>query len=137
MTLLGITDPDALISNIQSHVGVDGATATAIANDAAVEIFNPIRDELESNLAAKRTDSKHIPIEQRMALEDIGQDIPTNVVQEAPKTVASIVEARLKEAAVVGGSTTTVVKDAIPKNPVADSSHMRRSITNDSYREQV
>jgi hypothetical protein len=137
MTLLGITDPDSLITNIHDHVGVDVAEATAIANDAALEIFNPIRDELEANLSAQRGGTAHIPIEQRMAMQGEGLEVPKSVVQDQPKTVAGIVEARLKEAEVVRTAPVADVSLAIPNNPVADSSHMRRAITNDSYREQI
>jgi hypothetical protein len=136
MTLLGITDPDALIANIHNHVGVDEGQAREIANDAALEIFNPIRDELEANLSASRGKTASIPVEQRMALDEMGEVVPKSVTQDAPKTVAGIVEARLKEVA-VGNTTTEPTKETIPKNPVADSSHMRRVIANDSYREQI
>ena len=84
MTLLGITDPDSLISNIESHVGVERDEAQAIANDAAVEIFNPIRDELEVSLATKRSSAANIPVEQRMIMDETEQYIPASVAQEAP-----------------------------------------------------
>lgn len=137
MTLLGITDPDALVGNIEAHVGVPHEIAQAIANDAATEIFNPIRDELEESLQHDRARGVHIPTEQKMALESSGIDIPKAVIEEAPKTVASIVAARIAEAESVPTSTTLPNKDTLPKNPVADSSHMRKSIANDLYREQV
>jgi hypothetical protein len=72
-----------------------------------------------------------------MALESSGIEIPKAVVEDAPKTVASIVASRLAEIESVPKSTALPNKDALPQNPVADSSHMRKSIANDLYREQV
>jgi hypothetical protein len=137
MTLLGITDPETLINNIQTHVGVSSDEAHAIANDAAVEIFNPIRDELEANLTLEHSSAVNIPINQKMAMEAAGESVPKSVEELAPKTVSSIITARMKEMEDSKNAPTTIVADTLPNNPAADSSHMRRAIANDVYREQV
>lgn len=137
MTLLGITDPDTLVENIVAHVGVDEPTARAIAGDAATEIFNPIREELETSLRADKGAGVTIPQEQKMALSAAEIDIPKSVTEAAPKTVASIVAARMQESQTAKDTATLPTPDTLPQNPVADSSHMRRAIANDPYREQV
>lgn len=137
MTLLGITDPDTLIENIRTHVGVTEDEARALANDAVETIFNPVRAELEAALTLEKGEGVHIPIEQKMALEATGETVPKSVTQEAPVTVASIVASRLSEAKTMQEQAQLPQKDVLPKNPAADSSHMRRTIENDPYREQV
>ena len=50
MTLLGFQNPEDLQGNIKTEVGVDDATAAALAADVSANVFQPIREELERQL---------------------------------------------------------------------------------------
>lgn len=50
MTLMGMQPAEELEENIKKEVGVDDETAHELANDIALEVFEPIRKELERQL---------------------------------------------------------------------------------------
>lgn len=50
MTLMGLQPADELESNIQREVEVDAAMARTLATDIALNVFEPIRKELERQL---------------------------------------------------------------------------------------
>ena len=65
LTLLGFQEPEDLADNFEKDLGVDQATADALAIDVSEHIFEPIRAELEKDLQyAVETD---IPEEEAVA----------------------------------------------------------------------
>lgn len=50
LTLLGIEDPKNMAKNISKEVGIDDATAQKLVADIAVQIFKPIREQMQVTL---------------------------------------------------------------------------------------
>lgn len=161
LALLGITDPKDLSVNVEKNVGVPAADAQQITNDAVEMIFEPIRFELEKAVAKKTgEEGVTIPVEQKQALAAAGAHIPTSIEEAQPKTLEAIIAKRAQDVAPekttqpqmtafnvtpseapietsTQTSQPTPPKETLPKNTAADSSHMRKTISNDLYREQI
>lgn len=54
LTLVGTKDPSQMPANVSKAVGVDLTTAQAMVDDIAVNIFKPIREELQDELENKK-----------------------------------------------------------------------------------
>lgn len=161
LALLGITDPKDLSVNVEKNVGVSATDAQQITNDAVEMIFEPIRFELEKAVAKKTgEEGVTIPVEQKQALASAGTQIPASIEEAQPKTLEAIIAKRAQDVAPEKITQAQVTafsaappetpiettaqaplapqpKETLPKNTAADSSHMRKTISNDVYREQI
>jgi predicted aldo/keto reductase-like oxidoreductase len=149
MALLGITDPEDLKENIQTHVGIDSALALAIANDAAELVFNPIQEKLRESVAGS-IETQHttdMPVtlshDHALAIQEAGIELPTSikmdntilkkdgsVAERVEKSIAAIIEKRASD---------PNHQSAEPKEKsiAADSSFARKNVAGDVYREQI
>lgn len=50
LTLLGIEDPEDMVKNIAESVRTDKDTAQQLVNDIAVEVFQPVREQMQREL---------------------------------------------------------------------------------------
>lgn len=163
LALLGITDPVDLAGNIAKNVGVEATLAQHITNDGVEMIFEPIRIELEKAVEKKnQKEGVVIPVEQKQALAQAGVQIPHSVEEAQPKTLDAIIAKRVQDVAPEKAAMPQMTafsaapaqipvaevtaqapvpsvsqKESLPKNTAADSSHMRKTIENDLYREQI
>lgn len=53
LTLLGIEDPEDMARNISKEVGIDDSTAKKLVADIALQIFKPIREQMQITLDSK------------------------------------------------------------------------------------
>ncbi len=50
LTLLGLEDPKEMAKNISKEVGIEKDLAQKLVNDIAIEIFKPIREQMQGTL---------------------------------------------------------------------------------------
>jgi hypothetical protein len=126
--LFGITAPEDLAGNIESHVGIPREQAVAINNDAVEIIFEPIRKQLQETVAADKAKNpgQIVSIEQQKVLDEIGVKVPAGTAVQTSKTLSDILKRR-SEGEKVG--------DAKTKNNAGDSEAARGKIEGDPYRE--
>jgi len=60
LTLLGLEDPQNMANNVAKQVGIKQDLAQKIVNDIAIEVFRPIRKEMQNALSSKGRDSDNI-----------------------------------------------------------------------------
>lgn len=132
LTLLGIEPIANLASNIQSEVGVDSATAIAIAADVSQIVFAPIRGELERLLGHPQAEAvASTPVDQVRAqalsaaheaeTSPVTTAVPVMPATPPPAPPTQKVERAPISAAYAPGA----------------ASHERKSVEGDPYREQL
>lgn len=103
MTLFGITPIDELQASIQKEVGVSAEIAAALSADISRIVFEPIRQELERELAhpeAKAKEMSEVEQVRQQALGDKQQAQETSVERRASsaEAMAAGVERRASSA---------------------------------------
>ena len=62
MTLLGIDEPENMAKNVAEEVGVSQDIAQQIVNDIALQIFKPIREQMQGKLDHEATERDVVPV---------------------------------------------------------------------------
>ena len=65
MTLLGIEQPENMAKNVAEEVNIPLETAQSIVSDIAVQIFKPIREQMQGKLAHEDIARETVPVEQK------------------------------------------------------------------------
>lgn len=147
MTLLGIHEPTDLAKNIQKDIGADAATASSLADAIFKTVFEPIRQELERQLDhPAATDAKVSDIDAMRSsalaedsasakqFESSPQAVATPATAPTPAAAPTIVPATPPSAA----PTQKVARAPISTTYTSNvSSHDRKTIEGDPYREQL
>lgn len=126
LTLLGFQRTEELAQNIKQHVDLDEATATALAADISKIVFEPIRAELEKELAQPaahaETESGPVEAERSAPSTPIRPPAPPVIAATPPRLPPEKKAERPGVSATYGAPT---------------PSHERKAIEGDPYREQV
>jgi len=125
MTLFGVIPVDELQANIKKEVGVPDELAAALAADISHIVFEPIRAELERELAdsEQRTENREQTFGEGEQKIESSEQRPTPVVPATPPPPAP---------------TGTAVRAPISESYAAqEPSHTRKVIEGDPYREQI
>ena len=137
LTLLGFQEPEELQDNLKSEVGVDEATAVALASDISSTVFQPIREELERQLEHPEAKAEQLNVAEEAKRQILQQETTENTT--TPTAVA-----------LVASSQTTVAPGTPPapapeqqavRTTISDSyktgeaSNARKDVHNDPYRE--
>ena len=62
MTLLGIEQPENMAKNVAEEVNIPLETAQSIVSDIAVQIFKPIREQMQGKLAHEDIARETVPV---------------------------------------------------------------------------
>lgn len=65
LTLLGLEDPKEMAKNISKEVGIEKNLAQKLVNDIAIEIFKPIREQMQGTLDSEAIKRKIVPVGQK------------------------------------------------------------------------
>lgn len=137
LTVLGLSEPDALVENITKEVVIARERAQEIVDDIATTVFKPIREELERQLEhpdAQAKEVSEVEAARAQALEgSMGQGLgvreesantqpPTSVVQPATPPPSA------PEIKVTRPTDSSTYKPGIP-------SDKRDTVHDDPYRE--
>lgn len=141
-TLLGIESSEELEKNIKNEVGVPEETAHALAEDIAQNVFEPIRVELEKELAARAPAQSSAMDEVEAAAADTAAPAqqtapasPVPAVPAAPATPpASVLPATPPAPAPEGQALRAPLSESYH---AGEPSSARRDIDNDPYREPL
>jgi hypothetical protein len=147
LALLGFQKMEDLAKNIQSEVGVDAATAAALAEDISKIVFEPIRHELERQLehpaAAAEKTSEMDDMRTQMLAGAAANTIPATQVMPII-AIEPVIETTPATPAIapatppVPAPTGKVERSAIsPAYTPSVASHERKTIEGDPYREQL
>ncbi|HVU75474.1 MAG TPA: hypothetical protein VHD38_01380 [Candidatus Paceibacterota bacterium] len=139
LALLGFQQVESLRGNIQKEVGVDEATANALAEDISTIVFAPIRQELERELGEQDTVAAH---------QTAPVPVPTAATPVAPASTVSITTPQAvpqapREPVAPATPTPTPVEGKVERAPLStnymasQASHERKTIEGDPYREQL
>lgn len=129
LALLGIEPIGALPKNIQTEVGVDTATSTALSKDISEIVFAPIRGELERLMGHPQAKAAPTtPVEQvRSQILGLGYDgKPLAAMTVMPATPPPAPPTQKVERAPIP-----------PSYATASASHERKTVEGDPYREQI
>jgi hypothetical protein len=125
MTLLGFQDPVKLPQNIQSEVGVTAEVAQSLATDINTIVFEPIRQELERQLAHPEAQEKQVTAEETARTQILaGESAAAQVPAVAPGTPPAPKPTEKAERAPISSSYTS-------RQPSTE----RKIVTGDPYRE--
>lgn len=129
LTLLGVHRPEELAENLKNDLGVTDELARTLAADISEIVFEPIRAELERELAP--SEQRTVDSEQEGAGGGIEEATREHMAAEQPAAVAP---ATPPPAAPEG----KVVRAPISESYQAqEPSHARKVIAGDPYREQI
>ncbi len=126
LALLGFQPVTDLVKNIEKEVGVDSATAVALASDISTVVFTPIRGELERLLdhpAAEATATSGV------------EDVRTQILSQREAAPMPVVQAATPPP--------TAPIQKVERTPLSGTyapsiaSHERKTVEGDPYREQV
>jgi len=67
MTLLGIDEPENMAKNVAEEVGVSQDVAQQIVNDIALQVFKPIREQMQGSLDHEATERDIVPVKSQKA----------------------------------------------------------------------
>ena len=67
LTLLGIEEPEKMVQNVAREVGTTTEIAQKIVNDIALEVFKPIREQMQGALDHGQNDRKSTATQQTNA----------------------------------------------------------------------
>lgn len=86
LTLLGLEQPEEMAANIAKTVGVDTELSQKIVNDIAVQVFHPIRQQLQGSLnrEGERRETVEVPAIGSTGAEKRQQAIDVLLKQEKP-----------------------------------------------------
>ena len=62
LTLLGLEAPENMVKNVAKEVHVDEALAQQIVNDIALQVFQPIRKQIQGELDHEPLKRKSVPV---------------------------------------------------------------------------
>ncbi len=134
LTLLGVKSSEDLAENIKSALNLDTQTATNLAADISVIVFEPIRQELERQLEHPDAVAKTTTGVEDMRTAELARS-ENKTAQVAP-TVAtpSVIPGTPPVPAPTGAVERGQISPAyVPATP----SHERKTIEGDPYREQL
>lgn len=107
LTLFGFQPVDDLEKNVRESVGVDGTTAQKLTNHIVHDIFEPIREELERELAHPEAKEKELDTAQK-AQGAIAAEHPAQTIQkQAAAQEPAVVRAPLSEHYTQGETSTS------------------------------
>jgi len=69
LTLLGLEDPEDMAKNVAKEVKITEELAQEIVNDIAVQVFKPIREQMQGSLDSEATDRGIRPVGQSRETE--------------------------------------------------------------------
>lgn len=61
LTLLGIEEPEDMAKNVAKEVNIDEGLAQELVNDIALQIFKPIREQMQGTLDRESIQRKSVP----------------------------------------------------------------------------
>jgi Glu-tRNA(Gln) amidotransferase subunit E-like FAD-binding protein len=61
LTLLGLEEPENMVANVAKEVHIDTERAQKIVNDIALEVFKPIREQMQGELNSEAMRRKKVP----------------------------------------------------------------------------
>lgn len=124
LTLLGFQETEDLEENIRHEVNLPGDVAKAIADDVSRVVFEPVRKELERELAGNGGSAAPEHASGEVAIEE--PEKPSLTIAPTPLSTPSPAPATKVERPPVSASYTPQL-----------ASHERKTIDDDPYREQV
>lgn len=62
LTLLGLEEPENMAANVAKEVQIDEELAQKLVNDIALEIFKPIREQMQGALDSEAIQRKNVPV---------------------------------------------------------------------------
>ncbi len=65
LTLLGLEEPRDMAKNIAKEVNIEKGEAQKLVNDIAVEIFKPIREQMQGTLDSEAIKRETVPVGQK------------------------------------------------------------------------
>lgn len=140
-TLLGIDLTDDLVANLKKELEVDDATAAALADVISKNVFEPVRLELEHELA---TPPAAVTTETPAAMSAPAQSAPQTTPTETSAPMATPTGPRPTVASIVPATPPAAKPtEKVERAPIsatytaATPSHERKAIEGDPYREQV
>jgi len=80
LTLLGLEDPEDMAKNVAKEVNIAEELAQEIVNDIAVQVFKPIREQMQGSLDSEATNREVRPV---------GQSTETKVASTTEKAAPS------------------------------------------------
>ena len=158
MTLIGMQPAEALEENIKKEVGLDENLAKEIANDIALEVFDPIRKEMERQLEHPEAKPKETePIEDLRSeilakantsspiadpeYEDVLESDRPSIQNEGISTVEKIEVPRGDADEKKPGETDSEIQPKVKRSPSSGeyapgiTSAERKDVLEDPYRE--
>lgn len=97
LTLLGFEPIDRLEKNLVDEVGVDAATAHALTIDISRIVFEPIRQELERDLAHPQAKIEEVSTIEAVGAQAIAQATALPATPPTPKPEAQATRAPVSE----------------------------------------
>ncbi len=145
LTLLGIQEIDTFPADIQDGRGIPAEDAAKLAGDISVEIFEPIRKELERELDHPAAEQKVVSDIEASRSEILGSQKappPSTLVTAAvptPTTAPVVLTPQVLPATPpTPAPETKAVRAPISSSYTAQApSHERKSVEGDPYREQI
>lgn len=136
MTLLGFERPEELAKNIERSAGVAATTANTLAESVNAIVFQPIREELERQLAHPEAQEKEINAIETSRSQILADESAATAPQEAATDTAAI-PAAIKPA--TPPAPVPTIKSTRPSESTAykpgEVSSERAAVHDDPYRE--
>ena len=127
LTLLGLAEPEDMVANVAKEVGIDKELAQKIVNDIAVQVFGPIRAQLQGTLRREgdRRETVEVPIMGGTNEQKRREAIDTLLKKKTPEQDANTTDAEK-----------TAPTDSAAYAP-GQNSMERSNVQDDPYRESI